>query len=164
MTALPYTMPIHGEMSMVARFTKVVARMVASMYLGGLPRLFINNVRLAHLYMCFNKPISPRVFSGFFLGAKAVNHGKAVVVSLHLDGIGVPGITAKKIITELFAGFEDFRKAGVIMAVGFNGEVKKFECTVNGFAGASRVAFGGPFERARHFAADVAHLVGDWTS
>ena len=74
--------------------------------------------------MCFNKPISPRVFSGFFLGAKAVNHGKAVVVSLHLDGIGVPGITAKKIITELFAGFEDFGETSVIVEIGLDSEIK----------------------------------------
>ena len=50
------------------------------------------------------------------------------------------------------------------MAVGFDSEVKKFECAVNGFAGASKVTFGSPFERARHFTADIAHLVGDWTS
>ncbi len=93
--------------------------------------------------------------------AKLINHGEAVVVSLHLCGVGMPRVVTKEVVAEFLAGDEEFAEAGRIFDISGDGKIEEFEGAVDGGGGALFVSLFGPFERARYLAADVAHLVGD---
>ena len=93
--------------------------------------------------------------------SELLNHNKAVIISLHFGRVGAIGIVGKKIITEFFASLENFRKARVIMTIGFDSKIKEFKCPVNSLGGTSRITFGSPSQGTRYFTTDVTHLICD---
>ena len=52
----------------------------------------------------------------------------------------MPRVAVKKVVAEFFASFEKFGEAGMVILVGFNGEVEKLECAINSFIGTLLVA------------------------
>ena len=73
----------------------------------------------------------------------------------------MPRVTPEKIVTKLFAGLQNFPKAGGVFDIGVDGKIEKFEGAIDSLGGAGLIALSGPFEGAGDFAADVAHLVSD---